>query len=58
MTMQRTLIESLYVQLAAELAVLESDLTQCEEIKSLAILNRITALREQISQLADALQTN
>ena len=58
MTMQRTLVESVYIQLANELAALESDLTQCEEIKSLATLNRITTLREQISKLADALQTN
>ena len=58
MTMQRTLVESVYLQLANELAVLESDLNQCDEIKSLATLNRITTLREQISKLADALQTN
>ncbi len=58
MSMQRTLIESVYIQLANELAALESDLAQCDEIKSLATLNHITALREQISKLADALQTN
>ncbi len=58
MSMQRTLTESVYIQLANELAALESDLAQCEEIKSLATLNHITTLREQISKLADALQTN
>lgn len=58
MTMQRTLVESIYVQLADELARLEYDLIQCAEIKSLTVLNRITTLREQISELADALQAN
>ena len=37
MAMQRTLVESVYIQLANELSSLECDLTQCGEIKSLAL---------------------
>ena len=56
--MQRTLIEQVFVQLSEELTRLECALIRCEEIQSLAVLNRITELRKWISALADVLPTN